>query len=501
MKTLKSWFTVFISILTPFVFLTSVAQAKKVSVVSDLVVVSPLGNQRVGSTLSFVAHANGNGSTPLYQFVEESSNGRWHVVQKYSAKRNFVLSHVRAGSYVIAVYAIDSTQMHAHRWSQAQHTIRVVNVNSTVSTTVYGSPHSIGHHVLMNAGSKNLVQPEYEFRIESPSGKWSRGTYSAISTFSFIPTSVGTYHYTVYAKDHMAPAKSPFLVKTSGEVTVTPSQTYIENLPGQPYYNNIVYTTWGIDGQMSMMGTPYSHGLWDNTYSGGGPANFYLGGNYSTFSAIVGLDDSDNGNSSTVTFTDQRGQTLASETIQPGELPQPVSFSVAGVKVLIVTFSGNGSIIDVANPTVTSTSSITLPSPPKLASTQTYLTQLPSQPYYTNGVSGSLGVNPSITMVGTSYSYGIAADTFLGNSQANFLLGKKYGLFSALVGLDDSHNNSGSATVTFTDQRGQTLASETIQPGQLPQPVTFSVVGVKVLIVEFSGGGSWIDVADPVLTQ
>ena len=104
-------------------------------------------------------------------------------------------------------------------------------------------------------------------------------------------------------------------------------------------------------------------------------------------------------------------------------------------------------------------------------------------------------------MVGTSYSYGIAADTFLGNSQANFLLGKKYGLFSALVGLDDSHNNSGSATVTFTDQRGQTLASETIQPGQLPQPVTFSVVGVKVLIVEFSGGGSWIDVADPVLTQ
>ena len=479
----------------PLLMVSSV-EAKPLAHVSNLTLVGPHGSRTPGTTLTFRARAQGHGSTPDYQFAVQQPNGAWRVVRNWSSSNIFHLPHVKPGSYPVRVAALDATQLHARLFKQALKQVAVVDVGSTVSATV-DTPQTpvVGQALPITAHSLHLVRPVYELAVQNPNGQWSTGTFSVKATASFIPTQTGTYHYQVVAKDAVAPAQAAYETTSSGTFTVGVGQTSLGNLPGQPYYDPVGNVSVN-DGSMTMNGTNYSNGL----QSWGGQANFLLSGNYSQFTALVGLDDSGNTNAGTVTFTDQRGQTLASETIQPGQLPVPVSFSVQGVNVLIVTIDGSGDLgsIDVVNPTVTSATTITLPSAVHLTSNQVYLDTLRGQPYY-DPVDNVSVDSPPMEMAGTTYAHGLQS---LGGAQANFALGRTYSQFTALVGLDDS-GNTNTGTVTFTDQRGQTLASETIQPGQLPVPVSFSVQGVNVLIVTIDGSGDLgtIDVVNPILTK
>ena len=338
------------AVAVPLVLVSS-ADAKTVAHVSHLSLSGPRGARAPGSTLTFIARAQGHGSTPEYQFAVQQANGFWHVVRNWSPSPVWRLTHVKPGSYPVRVEALDADQLHAHLFKQALAQVAVVDVKVGVTATV-DSPQTpvVGQSLPITAHSTHLARPVYQFAIENPNGQWSTRPFSMKATASFIPTQTGTYHYQVVAKDAVAPAQAAYETATSGTFSVGVSQVSLGNLPGQPYYDPVANVSVN-DGSMTMNGTNYTNGL----QSWGGQANFLLSGNYSQFTALVGLDDSGNTNAGTVTFTDQRGQTLASETIQPGQLPVPVSFSVQGVNVLIVTVDGSGDLgaIDVVNPILT----------------------------------------------------------------------------------------------------------------------------------------------------
>ncbi len=481
---------------------TPLTEAYALPQLSNLTVTGPNGAQTPGSNITFTAHAVGNGGTPEFQFWQQSLAGQWHIVQNYSSRNTYTVRQPSSGSYPVTVYALDSDQIQAGDWSQALHHSFIVNVKSsaTVTAPTPVTP-AVGQPLPLQATSQNLVQPVYQFWVKNPQGQWSSsGNYTSSATFSFTPTIVGTYQYIAYAKDAVAPNTAVFSVDATGSVDVHHSHVYLEDLPGQPYYENDGGEAFNSNQSMTMVGTTYQSGFDDNYDNGESQqANFLLSKNYSTFSALIGLDDASNGSSGTITFTDMRGQTLNSVTIQPGQLPVPITFSVQGVNVLIVTVNTDAQL-DVVHPMVVSANSVTLPAPFHLSSNQVYLEDLPGQPYYENDGGEAFNLNQSMDLMGTTYHQGFFDAYDNGEPQkANFLLKSQYSSFSALVGLDDSNNDS-SGTIAFTDRRGQLLGTETIQRGGLPVPISFSVQGVNVLIVTVNTDAQ-LDVVHPVLTK
>ncbi len=498
--------TSFLLVLT-FVLAGGYSFAATAGAVSDLSVTGPVGAQAEGTTITFTAQADGNGSTPEYQFWQEQQNGTWHIVQNYSTINTFTLSSPTAGSYPVTVYALDADQISANDWQAALTHTFVVNVDATASLVVPTSSSEIGQPISLTATSKNLIQPVYQFWIKGPDGNWiASGNYSSTPAFTFTPTTVGSYELVVYAKDPIAPNTALFSLYDSKILTIGPGHAYLEDLPGQPYYTNGLDTGYGlqVNQSMTMAGTRYSRGIYAFT-GGTAQANFLLNRNYANLAAIIGLDDSDNANGATITFSDQRGQTLATYSASPGQVPQDINVPVAGVKVLIISINeSQGGQLDLANPVLTTANQITLPpsNSMQLDSNERYLEDLPGQPYYTNGLDTGYGlqVNQSMTMAGTRYSRGIYAFTG-GTAQANFLLNRNYANLAAIIGLDDSDNANG-ATITFSDQRGQTLATYSASPGQVPQDINVPVAGVKVLIISINESqGGQLDLANPILTK
>jgi hypothetical protein len=122
---------------------------------------------------------------------------------------------------------------------------------------------------------------------------------------------------------------------------------------------------------MTMQGTEYSRGLavdaeYDDyaTLDAGNSETviYSLGGTFSSFSALVGLDDSFNSQPMEAEFIGD-GRVLASVSFTAGETAHPVSFSVQGLQVLAVAVAnltglpyGSGyqpGQLDVVNPVVT----------------------------------------------------------------------------------------------------------------------------------------------------
>jgi hypothetical protein len=171
---------------------------------SNLVVQGPSGLLASGTLVTINAHAQGHGQTPLYQFWMESATG-WALVQNYSAHSSLNLGALSAGSYIIAVYALDPNQTAQQQWSQAVYQTVVLNVDSQV-TMQTPSTLLAGQTATLTAQADNLIQPVYQWWWQNPTGTWqSSGSYQSTAQFSFTPHQSGVYHLIVYAKDPLAP--------------------------------------------------------------------------------------------------------------------------------------------------------------------------------------------------------------------------------------------------------------------------------------------------------
>ena len=217
---------------------TTLAYAWSTPAATDLQVTGPNGIQPTGSTLTYTALAQGNGGTPEYEFWTETSDGSWHIVQPWSTDNTLTMPNVGPGSYPVVVQALDAGQIAAGEWTMALAQTFIVNVGSSVTITgVTPADATVGKAVSLTAQAHNLIQPVYQWWIETPGGVWrSLGNYGP-GTAQFTPTVSGTYHVVVYAKDPIAPNNATFSVAAETVLTVSGSSG-----------SNALLTAWGITG-------------------------------------------------------------------------------------------------------------------------------------------------------------------------------------------------------------------------------------------------------------
>ncbi|NLI11238.1 MAG: hypothetical protein GX425_01115 [Peptococcaceae bacterium] len=179
--------------------------------VSNLVVTGPNGRQDVGVNATFTATATNVGGTTLYQFWVHDQNG-WTCVQDYSTVNTYTLYNLQPGSYVVAVYALDSNDVAARNWHKAYYRVFILNVGSMVSISAPSNV-TAGQSVNVSATATGLTGAEYQFWYQNPSGTWILGQgYSNNNMFSFVSSETGAYKVIVYAKDHYAPNTDQFSV-------------------------------------------------------------------------------------------------------------------------------------------------------------------------------------------------------------------------------------------------------------------------------------------------
>ncbi len=192
------------------------------AMVSALTVDSTAGGtvQRPGASVTFTASATDSRQDPEYQFWVRGPSGTWRIVQNYSSANAYTAANLPAGSYAVAVYALDAAQVAAGAWSEAFSYATVVNVASavTLSAPTLGT---VGTPVTVSATAVGLTAPVFQFWVQAPDGTWSQsGPYSPAAADAFTPSQSGTYHVVVYAKDPLAPATSQFAVTSETSVSV-----------------------------------------------------------------------------------------------------------------------------------------------------------------------------------------------------------------------------------------------------------------------------------------
>lgn len=179
--------------------------------VSGLSVTSPRVAESVGSGARVTATATDAGGTPEYQFWVHGPNNVWQMVQNYSIKNSFTLSYLGAGSYVVAVYALDQKEIQAGLWHDAFYNDTFINVGSQVSLQLPALA-SAQNAMTIKASSTGLTHPVYQFWIQSPDGHWAASGDYGSPNFLYTPSHTGTHQVVVYAKDPYAPATAQYAV-------------------------------------------------------------------------------------------------------------------------------------------------------------------------------------------------------------------------------------------------------------------------------------------------
>jgi len=184
--------------------------------VCALIVSGPNGSQPIGSSATFTAAAADPGGTPEYQFWVHDASG-WRVVQNYSDTNTYTLNNLQSGSYVIAVYALDSNDVAAGNWDVVYYQTFVLNIGSSVSLD-YPASVAVGGTVNLTAQAAGLTGVVYQFWYQTPDEIWHGSDYSANNSFSFTASASGAYNIVVYAKDLYAPNTAQFSVSDTATV-------------------------------------------------------------------------------------------------------------------------------------------------------------------------------------------------------------------------------------------------------------------------------------------
>ncbi|WP_053959895.1 protease pro-enzyme activation domain-containing protein [Sulfobacillus thermosulfidooxidans] len=193
----------------------------QIPMVSGLTVNSPSTRLAQGASITITAQAQDPDGVAEYQFWIHGPNNQWKMVQDYSPGNILSLTDLASGSYVIAVYALDKTQVAQGLFNEAYRSSTVIDVNSHVSLNA-PSTATIQNPLTITANSSGITHPVYQFWYETPSGQWmASGNYQTQASFTFTPSQTGTYHIVVYAKDPYAPATAAYALAAKSTISVS----------------------------------------------------------------------------------------------------------------------------------------------------------------------------------------------------------------------------------------------------------------------------------------
>jgi alpha-galactosidase len=177
-----------------------------------------------------------------------------------------------------------------------------------------------------------------------PTGKKINGTWQVT-----VPpgTAAGTYTLTATATYRWSGKSGSDTAQSSVQVVVPPAgTTTLDQLSWLSAVNG--FSSIGINenhygGPLSIHGTVYPHGLWVNSVA---TLYYYLGGNCSTFTTDLGLDDSDKGTGAVDYQFYADGKQVYDSGVVTNSTPTiHASMNVSGAKVLeLYVGEGNGTI-------------------------------------------------------------------------------------------------------------------------------------------------------------
>jgi len=180
--------------------------------------------QRVGTTLTFTAAANGG--TPPYEYRWYLWNGStWSLGQPWSAGNTFTWTPSATGSYQVQVWVRNNgtTADTPEAWGGLG--VQVTNgvpLTLTSLTANKPSPQPVGTALTFTVTGTGGVTPyQYKWWIWNGS-TWSLGRdWATGNTFTWTPTATGTYSIQVWARNNGAPADVPDAYSTL-PATITP---------------------------------------------------------------------------------------------------------------------------------------------------------------------------------------------------------------------------------------------------------------------------------------
>ena len=174
-----------------------------------------------GGAVTLTAQSSGI-SNPEYQFWVQDPDGQWVDAQNYSSQNTFILSNVTAGSYLVTVAVLSSTQLQTRAWSDA---VQATPVSLFVDSQITAQPASttplLAEPDTITASAQNIDNPVYQFEYVSPDGQHHMAqAFSTSGTWVFVPHEFGTYHLDVLVKSDNAPASAADILQST-PLTVT----------------------------------------------------------------------------------------------------------------------------------------------------------------------------------------------------------------------------------------------------------------------------------------
>jgi C1A family cysteine protease len=169
-----------------------------------------LSPQMAGGAITWTASASDpDGDAVQYQFWLYDSVGGWRVVQAWSTASTWSWTPSSAGTYYVEVWVRDG--LHSGSWDAYWHSDQyVIQVSSNQPPSIAGfsadklSPQQVGTVVMWTASASDpdgdAVQ--YQFWLYDSVGGWRVvQAWSTASTWSWTPSSAGTYYVEVWVRD------------------------------------------------------------------------------------------------------------------------------------------------------------------------------------------------------------------------------------------------------------------------------------------------------------
>ena len=188
-----------------------------------------------GKTATFTALATGGSGSYEYQYIVKDPGNIWSVVRNYSTTGTWQWTPATVGYYVVEVYARNAGSPAAYEaFSVLGYTVLPGTPATGVTLTPSkASPATAGTTIRFTAaGSGGSGLYEYRFITRSPSGVWTtERAYSTDNTWSWTPTTTGTYTVEVDVRNAGSTAYAEAYKQTSYAIVANTPATGVTLRP------------------------------------------------------------------------------------------------------------------------------------------------------------------------------------------------------------------------------------------------------------------------------
>lgn len=203
---------------------------------------TPASPQLSGTAVQQVA-SSGSCLHPLYEFWLLRPGGTWQDVQPYSsaATYNWSTRGLPAGTYRFSVWARDADSRgtfgaapNTYDTFAAVDYVVTTAPCTAMSVTAVPPAAVVGTAVAVTGAATGCPNPSYEFWLQPPGGTWYVARpYSTSATFNWstVGARVGTYRFSVWARDASSPGTSGSGANTYDAFSAVP---YSVNSPSCP---------------------------------------------------------------------------------------------------------------------------------------------------------------------------------------------------------------------------------------------------------------------------